>query len=58
MHKEILNKKQLEIFNIVEHFSTKNFCLAGETALALYLGHRESIDLDMFSYKAFKNEDI
>ena len=58
MHKEILNKKQLEVFNIVEYFSQKGFYLTGETALALHLGHRESIDLDMFSYKEFKNEEI
>ena len=58
MHKEILNKKQLEIFNIVEHFSKEGFYLAGGTALALYLGHRESVDLDLFSSREFKNEDI
>jgi len=27
----------------------KRFCLAGGTALALRLGHRRSIDLDLFS---------
>ena len=26
-----------------------SFCLAGEIALALYLGHRKSIDLDLFT---------
>ena len=58
MHKYILNPKQIEVFNIVEHFSQKGFYLAGGTALALELGHRESLDFDLFSYKGFKNDDI
>jgi len=35
-----------------------NFYLAGGTALAIQLGHRESIDLDWFSEKEFANEKI
>ncbi|MEO5570664.1 MAG: nucleotidyl transferase AbiEii/AbiGii toxin family protein [Bacteroidia bacterium] len=31
----------------------KNFALAGGTSLALQLGHRTSIDLDIFSYNPF-----
>ena len=58
MHKYIQNPKQIEVFNIVEHFSQKGFYLAGGTALALQLGHRESLDFDLFSYKGFKNDDI
>ena len=34
----------------------RDFYLAGGTALALYLGHRRSFDLDFFSQKSF-NED-
>ena len=30
-----------------------NFLLAGGTNLALQIGHRQSIDLDLFSYKSF-----
>jgi hypothetical protein len=58
MHKEILNTNQNEVFNIVKHFSDKGFYLAGGTALALQLGHRESLDFDMFKYEGFNNEDI
>jgi predicted nucleotidyltransferase component of viral defense system len=36
----------------------KNFSLAGGTALALYFGHRKSIDLDLFSPIDFNPEDI
>jgi predicted nucleotidyltransferase component of viral defense system len=34
------------------------FALAGGTALALRYGHRESIDLDLFSSTPFENEKI
>jgi hypothetical protein len=58
MDKNILNQKQKNLLNIVEYFSKKNFYLAGGTALALQMGHRESIDFDMFSYREFNNQDI
>lgn len=35
-----------------------NFYLVGGTALALYYGHRLSVDLDLFSTTSFANEDI
>ncbi|MFA4998416.1 MAG: nucleotidyl transferase AbiEii/AbiGii toxin family protein [Candidatus Paceibacterota bacterium] len=36
----------------------KDFYLAGGTALALQLGHRQSVDLDWFSRQNFSNEKI
>jgi len=30
-----------------------HFCLVGGTALALYMGHRKSIDIDLFSQQSF-----
>jgi hypothetical protein len=50
MHKEILNKKQLELLPIFKNF-TKDFVLVGGTAVALHLGHRRSIDFDLFTLK-------
>lgn len=35
-----------------------NFNLVGGTALSLQIGHRKSIDLDMFSHSIFEAEDI
>jgi len=35
-----------------------NFYLAGGTALAIQLGHRESIDLDWFCQKDFSNQKV
>lgn len=58
MNKDILDKKQLSLLKVVEHFSSRNFYLAGGTALALQVGHRRSIDFDIFTYEKFENEDI
>ena len=55
MHKEILSKEQIELFPLLE-MANRNFGLVGGTAVALQIGHRQSIDFDLFSYKEFKNK--
>jgi hypothetical protein len=57
MHKEILNKNQLEILPYLKIYKNR-FYLVGGTAIALYLGHRESLDFDLFRQKPFKNSAI
>jgi hypothetical protein len=57
MHKEVLTQKQLNLLPLLKVFS-KNFGLVGETAITLYLGHRKSIDFDLFSLKEFDNLKI
>ena len=57
MHKEILNKKQLEFLPFLKKFSN-DFGLVGGTAIALYLGHRRSIYFDLFSLKEIDNLNI
>ncbi|MCL2131592.1 MAG: nucleotidyl transferase AbiEii/AbiGii toxin family protein [Lentimicrobiaceae bacterium] len=39
-----------------EHLS--DFILAGGTNLALQIGHRKSVDLDMFAHKSFETEHL
>jgi hypothetical protein len=56
MHQEILNNNQKEILSFLANF--KNFGLVGGTAIALQVGHRSSIDFDLFSNKEFRNSDI
>jgi len=57
LHPEILTKEQKELLPIVKKFY-KDFGLVGGTAIALQIGHRESIDFDMFSFEEFKNVNI
>lgn len=57
MHKEIFTEEQAKLLPLVREFS-RSFGLVGGTAIALYLGHRRSIDFDMFSNKPFKNEAV
>ncbi len=56
-HKEILTKEQAELLPVIGGF-TGGFGLVGGTAIALHIGHRESIDFDMFSFKKFGNLSI
>ena len=57
MHKEILSPAQEKLLTLAKKFS-KDFYLTGGTAIALHLGHRRSIDFDLFSGKEFRNADI
>jgi hypothetical protein len=57
MHKEILTKNQLELLPLLK-MANKNFGLVGGTAIALHIGHRRSVDFDLFSYKEFVNNRI
>lgn len=50
MHKEILDKAQLELLPLVQQFK-REFYLVGDTAIALHIGHRRSIDFDLFKAK-------
>jgi len=52
MHPEILTEKQLAILPYLKDFNRK-FYLVGGTAIALYLGHRHSIDFDLFCENPF-----
>ena len=57
MHKEILTKEQDDLLPLVKQFS-KRFYLVGGTAIALHLGHRRSIDFDLFTDKDIKRKSI
>ena len=56
-HKEILSPEQAALLPIVKLFSD-SFGLVGGTAIALHLGHRESIDYDLFTFDDFTNQKI
>ncbi len=57
LHSEILTNKQKRLLLLVKKFRNK-FGLVGGTAIALHIGHRESIDFDLFSFDEFKNKNI
>ena len=48
MHLEILNKEQLDLLPFIKKY-TKSYYLVGGTAIALHIGHRRSIDYDLFT---------
>lgn len=47
MHTEILTDNQVELLKHIEKFYRK-FYLVGGTAIAFHLGHRRSLDFDLF----------
>ena len=57
MHPEILTKSQQKLLLALKAFK-KDFYLVGGTAIALHLGHRESIDFDMFTFGSFDNTKL
>ena len=57
LHSEIFTKEQEEMLPLIKKFY-KKFGLVGGTAIALYIGHRESIDFDLFSSEEFKTYDL
>lgn len=57
MHKEILTQEQIALLPLVKEFS-RNFYLVGGTAIALYIGHRQSIDFDLFTQNKINNKSI
>lgn len=57
IHKEVLTKGQARLLSLINSFS-KDFGLVGGTAIALYIGHRFSIDFDLFTKNEFENLEI
>lgn len=57
MHKEVLTKKQSDFLPFLGRFS-KKFGLVGGTAIALQLGHRESLDFDFASMEVINSLHI
>jgi hypothetical protein len=57
MHLEILSKEQKELLPILSSFK-REYYLVGGTAIALHIGHRESIDFDLFKEKNIRKKDI
>ncbi len=57
MHSEILSEKQVEFLEFLKNFSG-DFGLVGGTAIALQIGHRQSIDFDLASLLEIKTQSI
>jgi len=57
MHLEILNQNQTELLPFISQFK-REYYLVGGTAIALHIGHRESIDFDLFKLANLRKNDI
>jgi len=57
MHLNILSDRQNELLSFISGFR-RNYYLVGGTAIALHIGHRRSIDYDLFTDKAINKSLI
>ena len=57
MYKEILTEEQLELLPLIKAFK-REFYLVGGTAIALHIGHRRSVDFDLFKYTGLRKKQI
>lgn len=57
MHLNILNNNQKELLKFISQFK-REYYLVGGTAIALHIGHRESIDYDLFKQANLRKNDI
>jgi len=57
MQKEILSDKQKELLPFLKRFK-RNYYLVGGTAIALHIGHRRSIDFDLFTHSPLNKKKI
>jgi len=57
MYPNILSAEQLEIVPLMQKFK-REFYLVGATAIALQIGHRKSIDFDMFKSTGLNTKRI
>lgn len=55
MHEEVLNAAQRKLLPLMKQFK-REYYLVGGTAIALHIGHRRSIDFDMFKSSAINHK--
>lgn len=57
MHTKIFSPEQIELLPYLKKFK-KSFFMVGGTAIALHIGHRRSIDFELFSNTEIKKSKI
>ena len=57
MHSEVLTEQQRDLLPLIRSFSN-DYYLVGGTAIALNIGHRRSIDFDLFTNLDIKRKSI
>ena len=55
MHSEILSDRQQDLLSLMAQFRREYYLVDG-TAIALYIGHRRSIDFDLFKFSAINHK--
>ncbi len=57
MHSQIFSDRQKELLPLIKKYR-RNYYLVGGTAIALHIGHRYSIDFDLFTLEKINSTGI
>jgi hypothetical protein len=55
-YKQILTEEQIELLPLIKAFK-REFYLVGGTAIARHIGHRRSVDFDLFKYAKLRKKE-
>jgi len=58
LYLSVLSRKQINLLKKLKFLKKYGFYLAGETALALQIGHRTSVDFDFYTQKKFDPDKL
>ena len=59
LHKETVERSTFELLTtLMQDEKLSQFNLAGGTALSLHIGHRKSVDLDLFTQEDFSASEL
>ena len=57
MHDEIFSTRQVELLPFIKKYKNK-YIFVGGTVIALHIGHRRSIDFDLFTFGKINSTGI
>lgn len=58
LHPTVLSPEQSSLFRLLREARRRSFYMVWGTAIALHLGHRKSIDFDLFRASGFSRESV
>ena len=58
LYKSIFSPEQNDVLRLLKEARKRGFYMVGGTAIALHIGHRKSIDFDLFLATSFKKDTV
>lgn len=58
LYRSILSPEQDDVLRLLKEARKRGFYMVGGTAIALHIGHRKSIDFDLFLATSFRKDTV